>query len=192
MDRWLALGAAALLAISGCVGPGIQTPATSDQTPARGSRRPPCDAAKEVARFMTVPKPELHKLDRSAGALTTPLKFLSTLFDGPNAWEDTGCSVSGIGRPVREGQHSTDGFYTVDVAVIDLVIEGVRVGPGRFVRLEILPGRPAHESAKRRRPAPADVIRFTGPLVWDKDKDAAHPRGHMEVHPITIEYLRGE
>jgi hypothetical protein len=130
---------------------------------------------------MTVPKPKLDKVDRSAGVITTPLKYLSTLVDGPGAWEDTGCRVLGTGRPVRVTQHSTDGFYTVDVAIVDLRVDGIQVPLGRFVRLEIIPGRPAHRTVKKRRPQETDLIRFTGPLVWDKDKDADHPHGHMEA-----------
>jgi hypothetical protein len=149
-----------------------------------------CHPVAEIDRFMTIPKPALSAVDRHSGFITTPLKYLSTTFDGPHAWEKTGCTAIGSGHPIREAQHSTDGFFTVDVAIAELRVGGIPVPPGRYVRLEVIPGTAAHRSLKSRRPEPSDLIGFEGPLVWDKDTDANHPHGHMEVHPFdSIEFL---
>lgn len=170
------------LSLSSCVSPGL--PRTTD------NGRSHCDAPRQIARFMTVSKPRLKPIDRDSGFITTPLKYLSTAFDGPHAWERTGCSAVGFGYPVREAQHSTDGFYTIDVGITELWVGTFRVPAGRYVRLEVIPGTAAHRSLKDRRPQPWDLIRFSGPLVWDKDTDNCHPDGHMEVHPIeAIEFL---
>lgn len=152
---------------------------------------PKCNAAAQIARFHKTAKEPLDWLARTAGAITTPLKYLSTAIDGPAAWQNTGCNASGIGRPIRTAQHSTEGLYTVDVVIISGDVSGSPIPPGLHVRLEVLPGRDSHRSVRKRRPQPTDVIGFGGPLVWDKDKRCAHHcDGHMEVHPIeTIEYL---
>ena len=170
---------------SGCISPGRMSEGYG-----ASAVRSNCDAPAEIARFMTIPKPRLTALDRDSGFLTTPLKYLSTQFDGPHAWERTRCAAAGFGRPVREAQHSTDGLYTVDVAITELMVEGFFVPPGRYVRLEVIPGTAAHRSLKNRRPEPSDLIGFRGPLVWDKDTDADHPFGHMEIHPSeAIEFV---
>ncbi len=154
-------------------------------TIAQWKGRPTCNSSAEVERFMKVPKRELDETSRVAGALTTPLKYLSSIFDGLAAWQDTGCNASGIGRPVRDAQHSTDGFYTLDVAVSDIEVNGQHVPPGRYVRLEVFPGLASHDSMRDRAARMADVIRFSGPLMWDKDHDTDHPDGHMEIHPTS-------
>jgi hypothetical protein len=135
---------------------------------------------------MYIRKDALTWMEEKPAFLVTPLKHLSTVFSGPSAWVDTGCDAKGVGRPVREAQHSTDGFYTIDVSVKELWVEGVHFVPidrPRYVRLEIMPGTDAHRSVEARLPERTDLIEFSGPLVWDKDVDRDH-RGHMEVHPI--------
>ena len=139
-------------------------------------------------------KDPLDLLARAAGALTTPLKHLSSLIDGPGAWRDTGCNASGVGTPVRATQHSTDDFYTIDVRLDHAEVNGVPVSAGRYIRLEVVPGWPAHAAIAKRLPQEGDVIAFRGFLIWDKDKlPPDHPCGHMEIHPVEpIEFLPRE
>ena len=154
-------------------------------TISRWKGHPDCNPQEQINRLMIVPKKTLDDPSRLLGAATTPAKYLSSLFDGYGAWELTGCDGVGIGRPIREGQISTDGLWTVDVAITDFDIQGVKSPPGRYIRLEIFPGVPAHDSVANHTPTAADVIRFRGPMVWDKDKDSDHPYGHMEMHPLA-------
>lgn len=157
------------------------------ETISRLKGHPDCNPQAQLSRLMTVPKKTLGDLDRLAGGASTPAKYISSIFDGPGAWEQTGCDGSGVGIPVRDGQISTDGFWTVDLRLADdgFECQGQKAPPGRFIRLEIVPGTAAHDSASARNPKPSDVIRFSGPMIWDKDKDDDHPNGHMEVHPYA-------
>jgi hypothetical protein len=155
------------------------------ETISRWKGHPDCNPQEQLSRLMTVPKNTLGDLDRLSGVASTPAKYLSSIFDGTGAWEQTGCDGSGVGIPVRDGQISTDGFWTVDLKLADdgFEVQGQKATPGRFIRLEIVPGTAAHDSASAHNPKPSDVIRFSGPMIWDKDKDDEHPNGHMEVHP---------
>jgi LysM domain len=146
---------------------------------------PTCNPGEQLGRLMTVPKKTLDDPSRLLGAASTPAKYISSLFDGYGAWEPTGCDGVGIGRPVREAQLSTDGLWTVDVAISDFDIQGSQAPPGRYVRLEVFPSTDAHASIDGHTPTSADVIRFRGPMMWDKDTDSEHPNGHMEVHPLA-------
>jgi hypothetical protein len=171
-------------ALSGCAG-GIPSPVMSvHQTDVPRPYRPVCNPALQAERFMKSPKPALDELSRIAGAVTTPLKHISSLAGGPGSWADTGCNASGIGRPVRTAQHSTDDLYTIDIEILHAEVNGVTVPAGRFVRLEVVPGWPAHATVARRRPEPGDIIGFRGFLIWDNDKAPDHPDGHMEIHPV--------
>jgi hypothetical protein len=144
---------------------------------------PDCNPQEQLNRLMNVPKRTLGDGDRLAGLILTPAKYISSIFDGIGAWEPTGCDAVGFGVPIRDAQISTDGLWTVDVQLLEFDIQGLKAGPGRFIRLEIIPGVPAHASASAHNPRPSDVIRFGGPMIWDKDSDSDHPHGHMEVHP---------
>jgi hypothetical protein len=188
----LTVGAAQGCALRDKPRPLPSAPRTPTQSAAAARVPRACEPAVEVTRFQSIPKSRLDGLSRFAGFLTTPLKYLSTAVNGPAAWRDTGCYAAGTGVPVRRGQHSTDGIYTVDVAIRDVKVDGVAVPPGHYVRLEILPGRPSHASVRRRMPGPDTLIHFSGPLVWDKDKDADHPNGHMEIHPVAPIAFRDE
>ena len=172
--------------LNGCAG--IPSPVTNLHQTSALARRPDCNAALEVARIdrvMTDSKPELTSRDRNWGWLTTPPKHLSSEFHGPGAWTDTGCNASGIGTPVRPTQHSTDDLYTIDVKLACAFVNGQRVPAGKYIRLEVRPGWPAHESARNHEPQPGDVIRFSGPLIWDGDKrERPFENGHMEIHPV--------
>jgi hypothetical protein len=183
----LALGA---IVLHGCAYPEVAAPRTAALRPTAEIKHPPtCNAAVEAKRFQIRSKPPLTWLDRVSGALTTPFKHLFTAFDGPSAWRDTGCDATGIGRALYGTQHSTDGLYTIDVAIRKACVNSVEVDENRYVRLEILPGTRAHGALRARRPQQDEVIVFSGPLIWDKDKKPDFPLGHMEIHPHEpIEY----
>ena len=146
---------------------------------------PTCNPGEQLNRLMTVPKKTLDDPSRLLGAASTPAKYISSLFDRFGAREPTGCDGVGIGRPVREAQLSTDGLWTVDVAISDFDIQGSQAPPGRYIRLEVFPNTDAHASIAGHTPTSTDVIRFRGPMMWDKDTDSEHPSGHMEMHPLA-------
>ena len=177
--------ALAASAASGCAYPDIAPPGTAVRTTEEIRHRPFCAASIEARNFQRHSKPKLSGFERFTGALSTPFKHLSTSFDGPGAWRDTGCDAQGIGKAVWPTAHSTDGLYTVDLEVLQAWVNGECVPPGRFVRLEVLPGWLAHDALRRRLPQAGEIIAFSGPLIWDKDKKAGFPDGHMEIHPRT-------
>ncbi len=126
------------------------------------------------------PQPRVGWFSRSVAFVTTPFKFL-----GISGWTDTGCLAEATGSPVRDAQHSTDGFWTIDVRLNDF-----RVGPPptphgalfepssyRFIRLEIEPGTRAHEVCSRTSIAAGAMLSFSGPVVVDTDGP------FLEIHP---------
>ena len=171
------------MAANGCAYSDIAPPDTAIRPTKAIKHRPVCSAALEARSFQQKSKPELGGFDRATGAISTPLKHLSTSFDGPGAWRDTGCEAQGVGRTKWPTAHSTDGIYTIDVEIIQAWVEGRCVPSPSFVRLEVLPGWPAHDALRGRRPQSGDTIAFSGPLIWDKDKKPDFPDGHMEIHP---------
>lgn len=136
----------------------------------------PSDCATAVAKLRTEPNEPLGLLARWAGWLTTPFKRL-----GVFGWEDTGCRVERAeGVLVRDGQWSTDGFWTVDVRLSSFTVAGVVASECRFIRLEIHPGTHAHTIAEATPLTTGTRIVFGGPLLVDHD-----PPGWLEVHPDT-------
>jgi len=149
----------------------------------------PCDPVRTIARLSAVPQPELGWFARAVAWFTTPFKFL-----GVSGWVDTGCSGSGSGRLVRDAQHSTDGFWTIDVALEDFAIAAYGAPAGRFLRLECEPETGAHRVCTEKRLAADDRIRFAGPIVVDTDGPflEMHPGGELEVIDLPPESgLRG-
>ena len=125
------------------------------------------------------PRRRLGWLSRAVALLTTPFKFL-----GVSGWTDTGCSAEATGFPVRDAQHSTDGFWTIDVRLNDF-----RVGPGpadhgfsgtdiyRYIRIEVEPGTEAHSVCSRNPVAAGSLLSFGGPVLIDTDGP------FLEIHP---------
>src|SRR5262249_58829313 len=106
--------------------------------------------------------------------LTTPFKFL-----GISGWKETGCPAEGRGRPVRDAQHSTDGFWTIDVLLEDLTIGAAPadLSSARYLRLEVEPDTAAHEICAANPSGPAADLRSRGSLCID-------PRGpFLALHP---------
>ncbi|MGE5277380.1 MAG: hypothetical protein ACM3SU_10335 [Acidobacteriota bacterium] len=133
-----------------------------------------CDAPGTIARLSARPQPPLSWLDRLVAFLTTPFKFL-----GISGWEETGCAAEGAGQPVRDAQHSTDGFWTIDVELAGFRIGSVSADPAerRFLRLEVEPRTKAHDVCARTRVLQNMELAFGGAVVVDTDGP------FLEVHP---------
>ena len=92
-----------------------------------------CDAATTVALLSKEPQEALGWFSRFIAFLTTPFKRI-----GISGWKETGCAGKGSGRPVRSAQHSTDGFYTIDVLLEALTVGAEAAPADRYLRLREL------------------------------------------------------
>jgi len=128
------------------------------------------------------PQESLGWLARAIAFLATPFKFL-----GISGWTDTGCHAEASGSPVRDAQHSTDGFWTIDVGLDALRIGGASAEPRRFLRLEIEPGTRAHEICERSQVVAGAALCFGGPIVVDTDGPflELHPDAEFEISEIS-------
>ena len=133
-----------------------------------------CDAAGTIGRLSTEPLPALSWLERFLAFFTTPLKFR-----GISGWEETGCEARAAGRPVRDAQHSTDGFWTIDVRLEAFAIgtSSVNSGTYGFIRVEVEPGTKASDVCAETRILAEMRIAFAGAVVVDTDGP------FLEVHP---------
>jgi hypothetical protein len=131
-----------------------------------------CDAAGTAALLSKEPQESLGWFSRFIAFLTTPFKRI-----GVSGWKETGCAGEGSGRPVRDAQHSTDGFYTIDVALEKLAIAGEVAPAGRYLRLEIEPETHAHEICAKEPIRQGILVTFGGALVIDSDGP------FLEIHP---------
>ena len=133
---------------------------------------PACEAERTLAMLSEAPQPRLGWFARFIAFLATPFKRI-----GISGWQETGCVAAAVARPVRDAQHSTDGFWTIDVALSSLEIAGREAPPGRFLRIEVEPETVAHEQCERTRVTQSVVLRFGGAVVIDTDGP------FFEVHP---------
>jgi hypothetical protein len=133
-----------------------------------------CDAGATLARLSTSPQLALSWFDRAIAFLTTPFKFL-----GISGWEETGCAAKAAGRPVRDAQHSTDGFWTIDVALGSFAIGAAAadLSSPRYVRLEVEPDTAAHAVCAATPIREGAALEFGGAVVVDTDGP------FLEVHP---------
>jgi len=133
-----------------------------------------CDAEATLGRLSTAPQPALSLFDRLIAFLTTPFKFL-----GISGWQETGCEAKAAGRPVRDAQHSTDGFWTIDVALDAFAIgtAAAVLSSRRYVRLEIEPDTKAHAVCAATPVTAGRKLDFGGAVVVDTDGP------FLEVHP---------
>jgi hypothetical protein len=131
-----------------------------------------CDAAGTVALLSVKPQDALGWFSRFIAFLTTPFKRL-----GISGWKETGCAGKGSGRPVRDAQHSTDGFYTIDVALEALRISAEAAPEGRYLRLEVEPGTRAHEACAEAPVRQGQLVSFGGAVVIDTDGP------FLDIHP---------
>lgn len=135
-------------------------------------RSRPCDPAATIGRLSTEPQPGLCWLSRWIAIVTTPFKFV-----GISGWTDTGCSGRGIGDLVRDAQHSTDGFWTLDVRLESFRVGDRDAAAGRFVRIEVEPGSRAHAVCSERAIRARCAVGFSGAILVDTDGP------FLEVHP---------
>jgi hypothetical protein len=131
-----------------------------------------CDAAKTLSMLSKKPQDKLGWFATHFAFLTTPFKRL-----GISGWRETGCTAVGLGVPVRDAQHSTDGFWTIDFNLQSFDIGGSVAEAGRFVRVEVEPKTVAHEVCESTRIIAGMIVRFGGPVVVDADGP------FLEVHP---------
>ncbi|HXM77179.1 MAG TPA: hypothetical protein VN971_10410, partial [Thermoanaerobaculia bacterium] len=98
---------------------------------------------------------------------------------GISGWEETGCDARGAGSPVRDAQHSTDGFWTIDVSLAEFSIGPLEADLSfpRYLRLEVEPGTRAHAICARARVRQGTLLSFAGAVVIDRDAD------FLEIHP---------
>ena len=120
------------------------------------------------------PQPALSWFDRTVAFLTTPFKFL-----GISGWKETGCSAQAAGRTVRGAQHSTDGFWTIDVELGAFVVgqTPANLATSLYVRLEVEPDTAAHAVCAARPIGQGAALAFGGAVVIDTDGP------FLEVHP---------
>jgi len=131
-----------------------------------------CDPAGTIEQLSHEPQPALGWLSRAVAFLTTPFKRL-----GISGWKETGCTAAAQGAPVRDAQHSTDGFWTIDLALASFVIGGQTASPGRFIRIEVEPGTRAHDVCAATRVVKGAAVLLSGPVVIDTDGP------FLEIHP---------
>jgi len=165
--RALLLGVSPLL-LAGCVHASI------DPSTLRGPdvKRPRCNAARTLRRLSRKPQEGLDIVDIVTSGLTTPFKKL-----GIFGWRDTGCNAAVVGVPVREAQHSSGGFYTLDLRLSKLEIDAKRAKNGRFLRIEIFPDTKAKDVASSTAITTSSTVYLGGPVVIDADGP------FLEVHP---------
>ncbi len=135
---------------------------------------PACDAAGTIAMLSRQPQPPISWFGRFIAFLTTPFKFL-----GISGWKETGCAAEAVGLPVRDAQHSTDGFWTIDIALETFRIGAMAADPAplRFVRIEVEPDTAAHAVCASTPIGPLARLSFGGAVVIDTDGP------FLEVHP---------
>jgi len=133
-----------------------------------------CDAAGTIAMISKTPQAELSCFDRWIAFLTILAKRL-----GISGWKETGCSAEVRGTPVRDAQHSTDGFWTIDVRLESLAIGTAAFDPSKpgYLRIEVEPGRAAHDVCAQTRIVTGMILSFGGPVVIDTDGP------FLEIHP---------
>ena len=156
------------LLLTGCTHAFI-TPTSLHQP---GAKRPRCHAASTLRRLSKKPQNGLDIVDIATSALTTPFKKL-----GLFGWRDTGCNAEVVGVPVREAQHSSGGFYTIDLRLLKFEVDGKLAKAGRFLRIEISPDTLAKDVASKTAITPKSKVYLGGPVVIDEDGP------FLEIHP---------
>jgi hypothetical protein len=133
-----------------------------------------CDPPGTIRMLSAAPRPALTWFDRLVSILTTPFKRI-----GISGWEETGCDARAGGSPVRDAQHSTDGFWTIDVSLAEFSIGPLEadLSSPRYLRLEVEPETPAHAICARTPVRQGAILSFAGAVVIDRDAD------FLEIHP---------
>jgi hypothetical protein len=134
---------------------------------------PRCDPDRVFRLLRDRPNDALSWLDRT-------IAFLTTLFKraGISGWTPTGCVALARGAAVRAAQHSTDGFWTIDMRLSDFSIGGRKAPDGRYLRVEVEPGTRAHDVCAESRISEGARLEVGGEVVIDED-----PPPFPEIHP---------
>ena len=130
-----------------------------------------------ACQLRTSVNPKLCPLDRFSGIVSTAGKRL-----GISGWSDLGYDGEVTGT-VLQAAKSTDQFYTVDIKVETLRIDGATgtCDRERYLRAEICLCNV--DLRKNERPCPGDEVRMRGRMVWDGD-------GFVEIHPRSRDEVR--
>jgi hypothetical protein len=137
----------------------------------------PCIRHWVVNQLSIAPQSRLTALDESSAFVTTPL-FKK---NGISGWTSTGCEATAEGVAVYPIAHSNDRFYTLDLSLRRLTIDGESTTPhGRYMRVEIEPDNVAHSAADRLASAirAGTAVRVTGIVKIDTDGP------FLEIHPL--------
>jgi len=107
---------------------------------------------------------------QKAGFFTTPFKRI-----GIFGWSDLGHDGAVVGL-VKQTALSTDKFYTVDLQVKQLQVDGkeMSLDGDRYLRAEICTCQVSLTGTNR--PEIGDTVWVHGRMVWDGD-------GFIEIHP---------
>jgi len=127
------------------------------------------------------PNDSLGFVDQAIGVFTTPFKEA-----GVSSWVTTGCIGTATGSPVRPAQHSTDGFWTIDIRLDSLIVTDRSVNlyswplsaANRFVRLEVAPGSRAHAYCGSHEVLTYAKLTTAGAIWLDNDSET-----WLELHP---------
>jgi len=90
------------------------------------------------------------------------------------------------GQPVRPAQHSTDGFWTIDVKIITLAAASsggtAEMIRPTYLRLEVEPGNRAHEGMKSAHTGTLNA----GILPAFRERFLSTATGRYEAHPMKL------
>jgi hypothetical protein len=135
-----------------------------------------CDHDFIQGQLSRRPQPALSWPSRFIGFLTTPFKRM-----GISGWTKTHCHATATGTLVRNAQHSTDGFWTIDVELEQLVVEGEALNvTERYIRIEVERGTSAHKICAQTKLLKGERIQVEGPVMIDRDGP------FLEIHPTEL------
>lgn len=132
-----------------------------------------CDPERVFGLLRDRPNEPLSWFNRAIAFLTTPFKRT-----GISGWTPTGCVALARGAAVRDAQHSTDGFWTIDLRLSELSIGEPSAPADRYLRVEVEPGTAAHEVCAGSRILTGAEVEVGGEVVIDED-----PPPFPEIHP---------
>ena len=134
---------------------------------------PRCEPSRVLSILRDRPNEALSWFDRAVAIVTTLFKRA-----GISGWSPTGCDALARGAAVRDAQHSTDGFWTIDVRLAELSIGDAAAPPDRYLRVEVEPGTAAHDVCARSKILEGSRLEVGGEIVIDND-----PPPFPEIHP---------
>jgi len=152
-----------------------------------------CDPGQVADHLKHSPEGKLDPItEQATGFITTPIKKIT----GFKGWISTACMTHGaLGRPVRRAQHSTDGYWTIDLKIVWMQVgrRTITERDNKYIRLEVRPDhRAAHAAVNRHPPGPRDLVSFGGLLQRDHTTEIKVKigkiritvvYGFLEVHP---------